>query len=108
VPGADDFGHAVDAKTDHRSGIEAGDCRGLFRDQLVDHLGRAHLGDGHGQVAQRRLLLEQILNARIDRRPAAPGGNLGAGCSAAHIERLTGRRGEGYRVVRVGTAEACG
>ena len=68
APGADDLGDAVHAKANDGAGVDAGDSRGLLRHELVDHLRRAHLGHGDRQLAQRRLLLEQITNACLGRR----------------------------------------
>jgi hypothetical protein len=95
APRANDLGDAVHPEADHGARIDAGDRCCLFRDELVDHLGRPHLRDGHGQVSQRGLLLEQISNARVDGSPPAARGDRCAGCATAHLERLTGRRGGG-------------
>ena len=67
-PGADDLGDAVHAKADHGARIDTGDSRGLLRNELVDNLRRAHLSHGDRQLAQSRLLAEQVTNACLGRR----------------------------------------
>jgi hypothetical protein len=97
APGADDLGNAVDAKADDCAGIDAGDLRRFPRDELVDHLGGAHLGHGNRQFAQGLLLVEEFADAFFGARSTASSGELGAGGMAAHrgLVRLTGRRGGG-------------
>ena len=97
APGADDLGHPVDAKADDCAGIDAGDLRRFLRNELVDHLGGAHLGHGDRQLAQGLLLVEELADAFLGARSTASSGELGAGGVAAHhgLLRLTGRRGGG-------------
>ena len=49
-PGTDDLGDAVNAKANHGARVDPGDSSGLLRNQLVDHLRRAHLGHCDGQL----------------------------------------------------------
>ena len=66
APGADDFADTIDTKAKDGTRVNAGDLRDLLGNQLVDHLWRAHLGDGDRQLAQSGLLAEQLTNPDIE------------------------------------------
>jgi hypothetical protein len=108
APGADDLGDAVDAKADDRAEIHAGDLRRFPRHELVDHLGRAHLGHCDRKLAQGLVLVEELadsfLGARSTRRRESS--VLAAWLLITGSYASPDGAGEGFRAVRVRPTEA--
>jgi hypothetical protein len=100
APGADDLAEAVRPEAHDGSRVDTGYSRGLLRNELVDHFGRAQLGDGDGQLAQRGLLVEQITNPCLGRRATG----FGAEQASAHRLRLLRFRPDGTHLL-VGLAK---